>query len=421
MAIDELSRELAEFDALYLNIERVSTPPKTTLEILEKHYDEDHWNRLLKYFLDPKAPHGFDEAALLQFLELVEGRCDGFYFDRHAIDKIDINREVLTPNNNRADIVITYEQEWFIWIEMKVRSREGPNQTNRYVEDDYIGDTAKSAFDEGNRFYVYLAPERSKADADEFVNLDWATLSTTFQSLTQTAVREQPLQSYAQFTDFLNTVRNEINMTQHEETRQEKVELAIEYYDSINDVREAFNSVVENHQENWPQRFEPHAPAGWNDNWHCHTGSSNLTFYKQTWPVADVESGEDVSNSHPLRPYFQHVISSEQIANNRLKFKTQLTGANDELNAKFQDYLYSAEVQTRLEEIAANIDQRKGTEIRLPERDDRTYTRFTITTYPFDWEGGEGYYRTLAQALTDHQEVEEIFDEAIQEITNEGE
>ena len=419
MVVDELRRELAEFDALYSNIEQVSAPPKTTLEILEKHYDEDHWNRLLRYFLDSKEPHGFDEAVLLQFLELVEERCNGFHFDRYAVDEVDVQREVVTPNDNRADIIITYEQEWFIWIEMKVRSREGTNQTNRYVEDDYIGETLKSTFDEANRFYVYLAPDRSTADADAFVNLNWTTLIAAFQPLTQTGVREQPLQSYAQFTDFLNTVRSETSMTQHEANQQEKVELAIEYHDSISDVREAFESVVESHQENWPQRFEPYAPAGWDDNWHCHTGGKKLTFYKQTWPVADVEPGEDVSSSHSLRPYFQHVISLEQIANNRLKFKTQLTGANNELRTKFQDYLYSDEVQTRLEEMATDIDQRKGTEIQLLERDDRTYTRFTVTTYPFDWEGGEGYYRTLAQALTDHQEVGEIFDEALQEIPHE--
>ena len=184
MAVDELRRVLAEFDALYSNIEQVSAPPKTTLEILEKHYDEDHWNRLLRYFLDSKEPHGFDEAVLLQFLELVEERCDGFHFDRYAVDEVDVQREVVTPNDNRADIIITYEQEWFIWIEMKVRSREGTNQTNRYVEDDYIGETLKSTFDEANRFYVYLAPDRSTADADAFVNLDWTTLIAAFQPLT---------------------------------------------------------------------------------------------------------------------------------------------------------------------------------------------------------------------------------------------
>ncbi|WP_306061328.1 PD-(D/E)XK nuclease family protein [Natronococcus wangiae] len=413
MGVGDEHQRLAKFHTAYAAIDQVDTPPKTTLEILKKHYDENYWNRFLKYFLDPTKPHGFETTVLRHFLELLERRCSDFDFDRYCVDEVRVDREVGTPSDNRADIVLRYETEWFVWIEMKVRATEGDRQTDRYVRDEYVGDVRKSEFDERNQFYVYLAPEGNEANASEFVNLDWSSVVDDLRSIQQTGSKEQPFRSYAQFVDFLDTIHNETQMTKHEEDRQEKVQLAIEYYDSIRDVDDAFEKVLKEHKEEWPVRFEPYAPESWKESWHYHTGKKKLTFYKRSWTVAYVQQDEDVDASDPLRPYFQHVMSKDRIANNELYLKTQLTGSDSRLRQDFQDYVYNIEVQERLQKMATKIEERPGCEVQLPSRDDRTYTRFTKATYPIEWKNGEGYYGTLEQALEDHREVMRIFSEAV--------
>ena len=418
MAVPEPSRRLAEFHTAYAAIDHTDEPPKTTLEVVKGHYDEAHWNRLLWYFLDPSNPHGFETAVLSAVLDQLERILDDLHFDRYSVQDIQVEREIGTPNNNRADLVIRYDTEWFVWIEIKVRSNEGDRQTHRYVDDDYVGSMQKSEFGEENQFYVYIAPEGNRPTASEFVNLDWMTLVQALRPIQQEGIKEYPLRSFAQFVDFLDTIENETSMTQHEENQREMVELAIEYYDSIQDVVGAFEDVLTTYQEEWPQRFESYAPGGWRDEWHYHTGGIKQTFYKVDWPVADIPPGEDVSSSDPLRPYFQHVMSPDWIASNKLRFKTQLTGSDDQLRKEFQNYIYSEDVQERLRNMATDIEARAGCEIELPGRDDRTYTRFTKATYPFEWHGGEGYYQALATALEDHSEVITIYEEALTRLSD---
>ena len=413
MAVLDLSHRLAEFHTAYVAIDQTEEPPKTTLEVVKGHYDEDYWNRLLWYFLNPANPHGFETAVLSGVLDLLEHNLDDFHFDRYSVQDIQVEREIGTPNNNRADLVIRNGTEWFVWIEIKVRSNEGDRQTRRYVDDGYVGPIEKNEFAEENQFYIYLAPEGNKPTASEFANLDWMTLVKALRPIQQAGIKEFPLRSYAQFVDYLDTIENETGMTQHEENQREKVELAIEYYDSIQDVVGAFEDVLTTHQEEWPQRFEPYAVDGWDDEWHYHTGGKNQTFYKMDWPVAEIPPGEDVSKSDPLRPYFQHEMSPDWIASNKLRFKTQLTGSDDQMRKEFQNHMYSDEVQERLREMATDIEARPGCEIELPGRDDRTYTRFTKATYPLEWQGGDGYYQTLATALEDHLEVISIYEEAL--------
>lgn len=408
----EYSHQLADFYTAYNSIDQVTQPPRTTLEVVKTHYNEDHWNRLFSYFLEPSNPHGFETDVLSKFLSLIEKYCESFHFDRHSVDEVRVERELSTPNDNRADIVLRYDTEWFVWIELKVRSNEGSHQTARYAEDEYIGTIQKDEFEEANRVYVYLAPAGNSPSESTFVDLDWSRALKAFRPIQQSGVSEYPFRSYVQFVDFLDTIENEIGMTEHEENRREKVELAIKYYSAIEDVRQTYREVISTHQEEWPNRFEPHAPKGWEENWHAHTGGKKLTFYKRDWITGEVPSGEDVKKDAPLRPYFQHVLDPELIASNQFRFKTQLTGSDQALRRSFQDYMYRDETRERLREMARDIEETADCTVTLPDRDEKTYTRFTIADYSFEWRGGEGYYQQLQQAIEDHRDIVQLFDAA---------
>lgn len=409
------SQQLADFYTAYNSIDHATEPPSTTLEIVKAHYDEDHWNRLCSYFLDSSEPHGFGVDVLTQLLSVIERECGSFHFDRHSVDDVRVDREVSTPTDNRADIVLRYGTEWFVWIEIKVRSTEGDRQTTRYVNDEYVGNILKSEFEEEGQ-YVYLAPAENSPDNDGFADLDWSHVLDAFRPIQQSGVSEYPFRSYVQFIDFLDTIENEIGMTQHKENQREKVELAIKYYDAIEDVRDTYQEEISAHQEEWGKRFEPHAPPGWDENWQYHTGKKKLTFYKRDWIIGDVPPGEDVKKDAPLRPYFQHVLDTELIASGQLRFKTQLTGSDSDLRREFQEYMYSDEGQDRLQRMARDIEERRDCDVSLIDRDEKTYTRFTVTNYSFEWKGGEGYYQKLRQAINDHREVITIYDEAIDQL-----
>ncbi|WP_267642071.1 PD-(D/E)XK nuclease family protein [Haloarchaeobius amylolyticus] len=165
---DKLDDRLREFRASLEAIPEVSEPPKSTLRILGSMRAEQQWNTLLAYFLDPSEPHGFDADLLKRFLDTVsEETGSSIDYIHRDIERVRVDTEVTSPQNNRLDIVIRAPEKWFVCIESKVDASEGERQTQRYIQDKHIGNEEKSEYPQDGHHYVFLSKAHASDSAAE--------------------------------------------------------------------------------------------------------------------------------------------------------------------------------------------------------------------------------------------------------------
>lgn len=72
----EIRGRLEELAASIDQLPALATLPDTTLSILGEARTETYWEALLEYFLNPKAPYGFDTDVLEAFLTAVSENSD---------------------------------------------------------------------------------------------------------------------------------------------------------------------------------------------------------------------------------------------------------------------------------------------------------------------------------------------------------
>lgn len=250
-----LQERLETFKRHLDRLPQATEPPQTTLQILGRNRYEQDWQRLLFYLLSPDEPHGLDRALLDHFLRALSNRSDLSYtFSSFDLKNISVEREVVTSNNRRADAVMWSSEDWFLCWELKLTAAEGDNQTRAYVDADSFPtiNVEKESMPEDGHHYVYLAPEDGPPpEADEFVPVSWEWVASQLQSFLADSHGAYPARTTAQIDDFISTINSELKMTEYSENQQEKAVLYFDYYDEIEEARDAFEQRWEEFADTW--------------------------------------------------------------------------------------------------------------------------------------------------------------------------
>ena len=233
-----LEQQLIEIQRRINDIEQ---PPATTLEIIGRANREDVWEAFLVYFLDDDNPHGFGTDILEAFLRaIVDHSGTKLSGPLHGLDRVEIESQVPT-GSGLVDVLLWVESEWYICIELKVGSPETGEQTVRYADATALGELVVSQHD-GVGDYIYLAPENAQSPtADDFVELSWETVVNYLEDVLVQGCGQYPMKSTAQLADYVDTIRQELNMNDLNGVSDETV-LYVEYADTIKRIIEQYEA-----------------------------------------------------------------------------------------------------------------------------------------------------------------------------------
>jgi len=414
-SLSTLENDLQELSQSLESLPSVDEPPKTTLNILHQARLEDHWNSLLRYFLDPNEPHGLG-PDLLEAVLNPSLSDDEMEFDKMSLEEARVKSEVQTSEGNRADIVVYLEKDWFVWFELKVGSGERKNQTTDYVNDKKVAGMPKKEFEEG--FYVFISKEGgASSNADEFIDMSWEELAEVMKEVLVDSDGGYTARGKAQLEDFRDTIRSVTGMsdTESERIQEEKMKLYAEYHDEIAELENAFEKVKEREQDRWHNKFvEEFKPNGWSEEWNC-VPNRHGRIYRDEWWLD--EDGNYTDNLH-FRIYFQHISvrRSSTFREGGFLFRTITPKQapneyRDEVKRLFNNE-YQDEIKEAVEETGKDINY------NISGRKNRT-------KYYYDFDPTQGvdeFYRTLREAFEDHYELADIISRvhktAVEEVTD---
>ncbi|MDB2261929.1 PD-(D/E)XK nuclease family protein [Halorubrum ezzemoulense] len=417
------SEELADrFRELRTSLEalpEVTEPPKPMLRILGSARAEQKWNTLLAYFLDPSQPHGFGADLLKAFLDKAnQVTADEIEYYHRDIERVSVETEVMSPQNNRLDVLIRAPDEWFVCIESKVDAPQEQGKPERYVEDPHIGNEEKSEYPEGGHHYLFLSKEFApNVTADEFKDIYWRHIVEAFQEELNLSHGQYPERSVSQLNDFISTIITVINMGEenYEETQEEKVQLLSEYRDDIDKLFEAAESLRERAVEEWPELFRSQVEDElWTDEWTTRSEPREWgCIFRHGWYLdnANLEPTnmhDETTGNRGFRLHFNHLIrKQESFSRGELTYRLRSPTRVD-LRDEFHRLYNSDRWQNELEPL---LDER-GITNKGNKQD------YMLKTYDVDQSGlPESYFETLAVAFEEHipiaQVVDEILDEAV--------
>jgi hypothetical protein len=417
---DELSERFRELRTSIEALPEVTEPPKPMLRILGSARAEQKWNTLLAYFLDPSQPHGFNADLLKAFLDK-SGQVTGDkieYYHRD-IERVSVETEVRSPQNNQPDILIRAPDEWFICIESKVGSSEGDRQTERYVEDTHIGNENKNEYPEDEQYYLFLskryAPDSS---ADEFEDISWRDVVDAFQTELNFSHGQHPEGSVNQLKDFLSTIITVTNMEQDdfEQIQKEKVQLLGEHRDDIDELFEAAESLRERAIEQWPELFLNEVDEDlWTDGWAMRSESKEWgCIFRHGWYLDNQNLEpttvyDETVGDKGFRLHFNHMIrNQESFTEGELVYRLR-----SPTSVSLRDEFYRLYNSDRWQqELGPVLDERGITN----KGNKRNYMR---KSYDVDQSGlPESYFETLAVAFEEHIPVAEVIDGIVNEATS---
>lgn len=412
MDSSEINDEIAEFASAFNALPEISEPPSTTLEILRSRTQEKYWNRLLKYFLDPASPHGLGTALLQQFIKLVEEETDAVGLSNSDLEAVCVDSEI-SSDGGRPDLLIYLEDEWFVCIELKVTATETGAQTKEYASSGRLGDLLVSDYGYQEGHYVYLTKQIHDPPAsEEFVRLYWKDVQQVIDQVISDARGQYPARSTSQLSDFRDTMRKETMNEQPYDTQQcEYVELYLEHTDAIDDVRMAFEEMVDRQIEEWATRFqENHRPENWDETWNCDQGKYGKLF-KDAWRRDKNGKVVDGWREAKFRIEFRHRIRDQQSwKEGGVVFRTVIPKNSD---SEYRNRCQK-EFNTRLDEMNAMTESTKIT----IKGNRRILSEATYSYNPA--EGPEGYYTALSEAFDDHITlvplITEIYESAFEDL-----
>lgn len=409
--LSRLTDEFRELEQQLDGLPEVVEPPKPTLELLNSSYSERAWTKYLAYFIDPAQPHGFGTDVVEQFLTIIANHPDSrFELRSYDLKEIQVDQEPHSPDGNIPDIVIRNNDEWFICLEMKVEAQEGSTQTRKYVADSHLGDKPKDDFLDGGHNYIYLAQERHPGSvADEFIDITWKAVVKEFEPLLVDNRGKYPARSIAQFADFIDTIKQVIEMAEdtYESTQVEKLKLYFEHENAIRDVEQAVESVWESVRDSWADTFlRDFTPSEWSDKWNCHHTQYG-SIYRDSWRLDEnLEPTQRVSI--PVRLNFNHMIRNiESFKEGRLTY-VLMWEENNAYRDAFIDLFNSTSWQDRMEPHFEehDIEVKGGPKVFTKKRYDVEKRRLP-----------ESYFETLQVAFDEHAELATIITELLSEAT----
>lgn len=413
-AIAEVKEQLNKLETAVDRIPSPDPSPKTTLQLQNQADVEGAWQNYLQYFLNPDAHHGLGKDALLRFFRGLDD-VGPQEFPTRLSDDVIVQSEVSSPNDNRPDVVIQDPGEFFVCCELKLYSSEGVNQTQRYISDDYIGNTLKEQFPDHGQHYVYIRrPDHPQARARGFANITWRQVRQWFKPLLTDNQGRYPTRTTAQLADFLDTIQQDMTQDEHIQTAQEKMKLYFNHEDAIREAQKGLETAYEYELQNWRRRFvEDYLPENWNEDWHTNP-NRNGQIYHSKWRQDEGLVREDAD----VRMHFVHLIrDKDSFEEGKLTIQLRWPGSS-RYRERFKELYMSDRFANKLDQHLGEYDIDKGPGM------DYSNPRLTGKVYSvIKSELPESYYETLQQAAREHIEVatviNEILDIAIEEVESE--
>ena len=275
-----------QIEAIQQRLDSTERLPVPTLEVIGEEQVEAHWQSLLVYFIRPNNPHGFGSDVLSAFLEAIKSHSKTELTpESYDADEIKIQSEVPT-GNGVVDLLITHEDDWFMCIELKVRSSETGNQTVRYANASHLGNLAVSEY-ESKREYLYLAPDSSSEPiSDLFVSISWRQIISELENIQREGQGQYPAKSTAQLADYIDTIKRELNMTDTNEISEE-TRLYIEHHDLVDRLRDSFKDERKSLYRQLKRAFFDESDID-PDHWQVNNSPKRyINFYKESWRSLD--------------------------------------------------------------------------------------------------------------------------------------
>ncbi len=393
--LKENIHSLESFIEEYTKLEKKTERPKNIFSIL-RGPREGKYQAALAYFLEPAQPHGFKNAILKAFLNLIEeksGNLHETYSSRVKNDHIEINTEVNIKGEEdeygRIDLIIVggpsskEHPEWAIFIELKAGASEGEEQTNRYANGEswnfnWFGNNTLNINSLEEYEYVYIRKEREKeAKSDVFESISWSDLVRTFENKIEKGVFDYPHRSVVQFLDFLRSLKEVENMgDESKEKELELIEKRLKLYfgqkELIEKVEEAnrqfqqdFDELSQHIHETWEDRL---------DEIYDFSGSDWITspsrpeyegILPKYWFREPLEESDNT-----MKIFFRHSPTTDQLREKELCFRLRLPSRRVVQINKFHsdksfNELFCEKLVAKKERLKSTLEDVRGTEFSL--------------------------------------------------------
>lgn len=397
MSVEEIKTTLSMLERRVGALGNHEEPPKTLLRVIGESQTEKAWHLQLAYFVDTTEPHGFGTDVLEQFLQCISDHSEtSFEFQPYQLESVNTNIEVVA-DDGRPDLVLWVEGDWFVCVEIKVSSSESENQTERYAASDQLGDLDVTTIPKERQHYVYLTDRRAaNASSEAFVDLSWETVIESIESLRSDRLATYPARSVAQLNEFTDHIKNELRMTDEQETHYKKAALALEYQDLLDELDSSVERVVADLQASWDSDLRRNPPEGWTDEWKTVKYGNNYgRLLKDDWVLSSNTTGKPKKKQGFAIAFPTEVLESN-IRNGKTHFKFRVYGSN-EYSEAYQDRFYGDEFQQDIDPI---IDKHG---IIIESREGKP--RMLKTPYSFEFDNGDGYLDALKRGFEEHLEL----------------
>ena len=457
MGSDEKLKELEEnIDSLerfieqYTKLEKKTERPKNIFSIL-RGPREGKYQSALAYFLDPAQPHGFKDAILKAFLNLIEEESGDpleTYSSKVKNDHIEINTEVNIKGEEdeygRIDLIIgggpssKEHPEWAIFIELKAGASEGEEQTKRYASAEswnfnWFRNNTLSINSLDEYEYVYISKEREKeAKSDVFESISWADLVRVFENKIEKGVFDYPHRSVVQFLDFLRSLKEVENMGDESKKRElELIEKRLKLYFGQKELIEKVEEANRQFQQDFDELAE-HLYKRWEDKlyeiydfsrsgWTTRQANQRFREYDKLYP--EYWSQRDGS----LEVFFVHSTTTDSLHEGELRFRLRLPPQRKahtktfEAEKSFNDVLRQNLIDNR-EELEEALKDAEDIQLSLGNAGALLFKRYELEEDNLY----HSYLRNLEKACEEFCENEELieivnecFEEAYQEAFDE--
>ena len=376
--------------------------PRTLFDVAGISRSESAWQYTLAYFLDPNEPHGFGSAILETFLTLVEEQPhSSFEFYEYNLEDIQIQVEA-SGDTGRPDIVLWLDEAWFLCIELKVDAPETEFQTERYTAASRFGDLRTNSIPPSGHHFVYLASRTaSEPSADEFLHLTWQEVVSEFSSAFNSNIMTNPASSVAQLHDFVRHIKQELHMVSNQNSNPEKVELAFEHSETINELSAAAAEFIEEYQSSWDTRFEQNPPDGWTDEWTTIRFGNNWgRLVKTEWMLPENQSGEPKKTSG-----FSIAISIDMKRDDFERGETEAVlrvYGDNKYTDQYLDRFYSEEFQNRIRPTL------QDTRLRITKPKSEKPIK---SVHSFSFDNGAGHQAALKEIFKEYNEIAPYLEE----------
>lgn len=395
---------LSDFGTAIERIPSPEPPPRTTLQLQGRAGSEGAWQNYLEYFLDPSSPHGLGTDALNRFLRGINRHVNK-EIPTYVPDTVEVVAESRSDAGNQPDLVIHCPGRFFICCELKLYSREGDNQTQRYIEDTQAGQTNKRDFPEDGHHYLYIKrPGHKDAEAEGFVNITWKQIHSWLEPLLSENRGRYPSRTTAQLSDYLDTIHQDMTEDEYLRTEREKMELYFNHEASINEAIDGLETVYQHEKENWRRNFiEGYLPDTWSEDWHCNP-DHNGQFYHSKWRQDDSLAIADAD----IRLHFVHLIRNiECFKEGKLTVQLRWPGSS-RYRDRFKQLFISDRFADELDPVLGKHDIQKLADYSY---NNPRFTEKVYSVVKTDLPGS--YYETLSQAVKEHQELAPVINDML--------